>query len=92
MLLGGSIDEAGGLLTDTPQMRNAEWLASICYGVMQLMFTWRHVVELRRMRQALSNYYDQQGPSLRWLFYSIIALSILALMIPVYSSTPPVCR
>lgn len=91
MLLGGSIDEAEGLLSDTPKMRNAEWMASICYGVMQLMFTWRHVVELRRMRQALSNYYDQQGPSLRWLFYSIIALSILALMIPVliYTSGLP---
>ena len=89
MLLGASTDDA--LLTDTPQMRNAEWLASIFYGVMQLMFTWRHIVELRRMRQALSNYYDQQGPSLRWLFFSIIAMSILALMIPIliYTSGLP---
>ena len=89
MLFGASTDEE--LLSDTPQMRNAEWMASICYAVMQLMFTWRHVVELRRMSQALSNYYDQQGPSLRWLFYSIIALSILALMIPVliYTSGLP---
>ena len=89
MLLGASTDDA--LLTDTPQMRNAEWLASIFYGVMQLLFTWRHIVELRRMYQALSNYYDQQGPSLRWLFFSIIAMSILALMIPIliYTSGLP---
>ena len=89
MLLCASTDDA--LLTDTPQMRNAEWLASIFYGVMQLLFTWRHIVELRRMYQALSNYYDQQGPSLRWLFFSIIAMSILALMIPIliYTSGLP---
>ena len=91
MLIGGSTDQDQALLADTPHMRNTEWGASICYSLMQIMYSWKHIVELRRMRQALSNYYDQQGPSLRWLLISILALSILALMIPVliYTSGLP---
>ena len=72
------------LISNTPEMRNAEMLASVCYGIMQLCFAFLEIKELRRMRIALRNYYDRERSSLlNWMRWSVAVLSILALMAPI---------
>ena len=72
------------LMSNTPEMRNAEMLASACYGIMQLCFAFLEIKELRRMRIALRNYYDRERSSLlNWMRWSVAVLSLLALMAPI---------
>ena len=77
------------LMVDTSEMRNAEMTDSVCYGVMQIYFTYLLLTELRRMRLALANYYDRERRSmLNWMQYSVALITVLALTVPVliYSS------
>ena len=72
------------LLGDTPEMRNAEMIASVCYAAMQLYYAYLQLIELRRMQTALHNYYDRERSSLlNWMRWSVAVLSVLALMAPI---------
>lgn len=71
------------LLSETPELFWAEVAASACYLVMQGYYDWRHITNLRAMRQALDNYYDQDMHHLlRWMRLSVLILPTLALMVP----------
>lgn len=72
------------LMGNTPEMRNAEMMGSLCYTVMQVVFASLLLTELRRMRRALNNYYDRERSNLLdWMQWSIGVLTVLALMMPV---------
>ena len=72
------------LMIDTPEMRNAEMMASVCYAAMQLYYAYLQLIELRRMQTALHNYYDRERSSLlNWMRWSVAVLSVLALMAPI---------
>ena len=61
----------------------AEIAASGVYLCMQLYYTRRQLTNLRSMRHALVNYYDQEMDGLlRWMQLSIMILAIMALMVP----------
>lgn len=72
------------LLSDTPEMRQAALMASVCYITMQVCYTYLLLTELHRMRAALANYFDRERSNmLRWMQYSIMVLTVLALLVPV---------
>jgi AraC-like DNA-binding protein len=71
------------LLSDTPELRWAEIAGSACYLAMQGYYTWRHLTNLRGMRQTLANYYDYDMEGiLNWMQLSIFTLAIMAMMVP----------
>lgn len=71
-------------LADTPQMRRAEVTAGICYSIMQIYYTSLQIAELRRIRQALANYYDRErGNLLNWMLHTSAVLATIAIMLPV---------
>lgn len=72
------------LLAGSKSMRRAEIAASICYVAMMGYYLWRHYNNMRFMRRALKNYYDEDaGDLLRWMRVSIIILPVMGLMIPI---------
>jgi len=77
------------LRPDPLGLRWGEWIASLCYGLMQVYYTivlWR---ELFHLQVALDNYYDKNwGSLLRWMKLSVLVLILLAVFVPViiYSS------
>ena len=72
------------LMGNTPEMRNAEMMGSLCYTVMQVVFASLLLTELRRMRRALNNYFDRERSNLLdWMKWSVGVLTVLALMVPV---------
>ena len=72
------------LLSDTPELRNAEIVCSVLYAAMQGHYSWRHGANLRAMRHVLRNYYDRDMEyMLRWMQLSVIILVVLAIMVPV---------
>lgn len=84
-LLGGAVLVSGKpLLTDTPEMRWAEIVSSVCFAAMLGYYTWRHLRNLNAMRQSLQNYYDRDMDyMLSWMRWGVIILPIMALMVPV---------
>ena len=72
------------LMSDTPQLHTAELAASACFATMQGYYTWRQIVILRAMHNALQNYYDRDMDSvLQWMKYSIVIMLCIALSVPV---------
>ena len=71
------------LMSNTPELRNAEVVGSCLYAAMQGHYTWKLTKNLRAMHHALHNYYDRDMDSiLRWMQMSVIILAVLALMVP----------
>ena len=71
------------LLSDTPELRTAEIIASGVYLAMQGHYSFRHMANLRAMGQAMQDYYDSDmGGLLRWMRVSVIVLAVLSLMVP----------
>lgn len=65
-------------------LRWAEIGASGCYAVMQLYYSLLSMREMRRIRQTLANYYDDDMDNLLlWMQLSIIVLTLMAVLIPV---------
>ena len=72
------------LLSDTPELHTAEVAASVCFAAMLGYFTWRQIVTLRSMHNALQNYYDSDMDGvLQWMKYSIVIMLLMALSVPV---------
>ena len=69
------------LLSDTPERRLAERVASVCFAFTQFYHAWRHLTNLKAMHDALSNYYDRDMDSvLRWMKLSIFFLPVVGLI------------
>ena len=84
VMVAVGLSDGHQLMSDTPEMRNAEMMGSVCYSVMQIYFAYLLLTELRRMRLALANYYDRERSSLlNWMQYSIVLLTVLALTVPI---------
>jgi len=76
----GGEDE--GVMSST--LKWAEVGASACYAVMQLYYSVQCMHEMRRIRQAMDNYYDNDMDHLiQWMQLSIIVLTLMAALIPV---------
>jgi AraC-like DNA-binding protein len=90
LLLGGAVLISGKPLpVDTPEMRWAEIISSVCFAAMLGYFAWRHLRNLRAMRRSLQNYYDRDMDGmLRWMRWSVIILPIMGLMVPVLIFVP----
>ncbi len=71
------------LLSSTPELRNAEIAASVCYSIMQIYYTAKHSINLVKMHSALQNYYDSDKMELRWMQFSVVILMVLAIMTPI---------
>ena len=71
------------LLSDTPELHKAEIIASGCFMMMVAYYVWRHLKNLKAMRQALDNYYDRDMDGLlHWMRMSVIILPVMGLMVP----------
>lgn len=77
------------LLSDTPRLQLAEQAGSVLYFAMQCYYGWRNVVLLRRLRQSLDDYYDNDlSLRLDWMQISITVLAALALLVPAMIFVP----
>ena len=83
LLSVSAIIDGQPLLSGSPEIRWAEIVGSGCFLVMQGFYTWRHLTNLRGMRQTLANYYDgDMGGILNWMQLSIFTLAIMTMMVP----------
>ena len=77
------------LLSDTPRLQLAEQAGSVLYFAMQCYYGCRNVVLLRRLRQSLDDYYDNDlSLRLAWMQVSITVLAALALFVPAMIFVP----
>ena len=83
LILGANMTDGQSLLTDTPELRAAELISAILYMLFQVFYTWIEGVELRRLRLAIANYYDQEkGDVIRWMHTSVVLLLVSGLFVP----------
>jgi len=85
VILGcGTLVGGGPLLSDTPQMRTAEYVAAIVFALMQVRHTWMHWHEFRNIRHALNQYYDGEEKQvlLGWMEKSVYMLCGIDVLIP----------
>lgn len=62
----------------------AEIIATVFYAAMQLFYTIRQMRNMRHLRETLVNYYDgDMDHVLRWMQWSIIQLTLMAVMVPI---------
>jgi len=71
------------LFSDTPELHWAEVAVSGLYLCMQSYYGWAILSNLRDIRHKLQDYYDQDMAGiLRWMQFSVIVLTFMALMVP----------
>lgn len=72
------------LLSDTPNMRTAEYGAAIVFAVMQVYHTWLHWHEFAKLRHTMNQYYDGEEKTLLlgWMEKSVYMLCGIAVLIP----------
>ena len=71
------------LLAGSPEMRQAEIVASVFYTAMMAFYMWRHLKNMRLLLRALKNYYDEDlDDLLRWMRVRVIMLPILGSIVP----------
>ena len=70
-------------------MRIAVIVGSIVYAFMQCYYSFLHYRELRRLRNALSNYYDNdQSNLLHWMRSSMLFMVLLPIFVPLFIFGP----
>lgn len=75
---GGKIDSFA------PTLKLAEIGASTSYALMQFFYSIQSMREMRRIRQAIANYYDEDMDSmLQWMQLSIVVLTLMAVLVPI---------
>ena len=80
--VGAFIDDQP-LLSDTPQLRAAEMTSAVIYLLMQIFYASQSFLELRRLKRALEDYYDQDKSSIfKWMCISISLLLLTGIMAP----------
>lgn len=83
LLFIGLKSDGEPLMAQSPILVWAEIGASALYAGMQAYYFERHIRELRRLRQALQDYYDRDTDGLlSWMEVSIVLLALFALMVP----------
>ena len=76
--------DGGELESASPALQWAEIGASACYAGMQLYYSTKSMREIRRIRQAIANYYDEDMDSLlQWMQLSILVLTLMAVLVPI---------
>jgi AraC-like DNA-binding protein len=71
-----------GIMTDN--LLTTEIIATGLYAAMQLFYTARQMRYMRHLRETLANYYDaDMDYVLRWMEWSVIQLTLMAVMVPV---------
>ena len=84
ILIGIGFNTEAGQGIKSPALKWAEMGASACYAVMQLYYSLHSMREIRRIRYALANYYDDDMDNmLQWMRLSIIVLTLMAVLVPV---------
>ena len=85
ILIAVGIEMDGGELESaSPALQWAEIGASACYAAMQLYYSTKSMREIRRIRQAIANYYDEDMDSLlQWMQLSILVLTLMAVLVPI---------
>ena len=74
---------------DSPALRKAEYFGAAVYLIIQTHYFVLHVREYRRLKRAISEYYDSdRNDLLRWMGFSIIIMALFALLVPVIMFTP----
>lgn len=77
LLFGASSDPLSGRLLW------AEVIASAAYGLMQIYYSWLHLLEVSRMELMLADYYDQErGELLNWMKRAIVILALTTAFVP----------
>ncbi len=85
MLLCANVTDGHPLMTETPRLQTAEYIATTLFGLMQLFYTFLLIREDFRMKRALANYYDSDVSSmLRWIELSIILLALSGVVAPLF--------
>ena len=83
LLFIGLKSDGEPLMAQSPILVWAEIGASALYAGMQAYYFTRHIRELRRLRQALQDYYDRDTDGLlSWMEVSIVLLALFALIVP----------
>ena len=80
----GTLSDGGPLLSDTPTMRRAEYVAAIVFALMQGHHTWLHWYEFRKIRHAMNQYYDgeEKLQLLGWMERCVYMLCGIAVLLP----------
>ena len=82
-------NDGESLLSDTPLLRISEQVGGVIYFAMQCYYGWTIIAQLRRMRQSLDDYYDNDmSQRLDWMQISITMLVMLALFVPAVIFVP----
>ncbi len=91
-LLGGAkLIDGQPLMSDTPEMHNAELAAGIVYMLMQGYYSIRLIRDNKRLHNTLRDYYDHDiDEILRWMGNSSMMLAVIAFLVPfvIFSSGP----
>ena len=89
VLLVSTFIDKQSILSETPEKRWAEMIASVLYAAMQCYYLWRLLTNIRGMREALSNYYDRDMSSVvGWMQVSTIVITGIALIVPLMIFLP----
>jgi len=77
------VGDGEGWMGDTPARRISEYIASGIYTCTLLYYIYNDQIEFKRMRHALSRYYDgEQEGLITWTYYSIGLLTTAGLLTP----------
>lgn len=68
----------------TGKLLLTEIIATVLYAAMQIFYTIHEMRYMRHLRETLANYYDADMEHvLRWMQWSVIQLTLMAVMVPV---------
>lgn len=72
------------LLTDSPALKTAEYIAALCFSATQIWFCYLHFEEYRKLKQTLDSYSDDDSDELlRWMQNSVMLLATAAVFVPI---------
>ena len=76
--------DGGRMDSVAPTLKQAEIVASSGYALMQFFYSIQSMREMRRIKQAIANYYDEDMDSmLQWMQLSIVVLTLMAVLVPI---------
>ena len=84
LLLGGAAAMTGlPVLSDTAELRTAEYMAALLYAIAQTWYYYLHYKAYRQLRRTMANYYDEDADELlQWMHFSVLMLSVAAVFVP----------
>ncbi|MBR0036710.1 MAG: helix-turn-helix transcriptional regulator [Bacteroidales bacterium] len=83
LVLAAAIADRRPLLADTHEIRMAEYLGCGAYSLMQIYYSVLLFRGNRRLKRALSNYFDHDTDDLlQWMERSVVLLALIAIGVP----------